>query len=527
MATEKRKVLIIGIDGGTWRVLTPAIEKGHMPNLKKLVREGTSGILRSTLPAITPAAWSSFQTGMNPGKTGVFDFRGWDRNKREYVMASSLRLENTMWDLASRSGKRVGLLNVPMTFPPWKVNGYMVSGLMTPDLDSDMSYPIEFKKELLEAVPDYEIHRSGEAKDIHLSDRGYDYLLDEMCRLIEDRAKAARFMIGKEKLDLFMVHFVASDKIQHSMWGYITPGHHLFEEKKRKEILSKFYSKLDEKIGEVRGAFEKSSGPDFLTLLVSDHGFQTHLKRFNLARWLCDQGYMKSKIVEERKKPLWKRIVIKLDFLKLRESKVANKVITKKDKIDWTESRAFSIGQSNEGFVYVLDEGRAKKALVNEIGKKLCHVKDPETGKKIVDAGYRKEDVYSGKYMDILPDIVIDPSPGYSCTGNLKPGTPLFHKVNLKDDYHIGKHHRNGILIAHGPAVKNGKKIEADIMDVAPTVLAYLGVRPPPEIDGTVLTSIFNKGTLDMDKGGHREENILAMREKERIRKKIKGMKNV
>ena len=82
-----RKILIIGIDGGTWTVLTPAINQGFMPYLKSLVDSGASGILQSTIPAITPAAWGSFQTGVNPGVNGVFDFAYWDKseNKAHYV----------------------------------------------------------------------------------------------------------------------------------------------------------------------------------------------------------------------------------------------------------------------------------------------------------------------------------------------------------------------------------------------------------------------------------------------------------
>ncbi|MHC4185139.1 MAG: alkaline phosphatase family protein, partial [Planctomycetota bacterium] len=119
-----RRVLIIGIDGGTWTILEPAIEQGHMPYLRSLRQAGSYGILQSTIPAITPAAWAAFQTGMNPGKTGVFDFCYWDIKQRRKRYVSSLSLERTIWERASQQGKRVAIINVPVTYPPKTINGY-------------------------------------------------------------------------------------------------------------------------------------------------------------------------------------------------------------------------------------------------------------------------------------------------------------------------------------------------------------------------------------------------------------------
>ena len=154
---RNRKIFIIGIDGGTWTVLTPTIEQGYMPFLKSLVETGASGILESTLPAITPAAWGSFQTGCNPGQNGAFDFAYWDRKQKKDCYVSSNTLQTTIWETAGKAGKRVGLVNVPMTYPPKKINGCMVTGILTPSLKSNFTYPAELKKQLLKAVPHYHI----------------------------------------------------------------------------------------------------------------------------------------------------------------------------------------------------------------------------------------------------------------------------------------------------------------------------------------------------------------------------------
>lgn len=138
-----KKILIIGIDGGTWTILRPAMDAGFMPNLKELIDSGASGILESTMPAITPAAWGAFQTGSNCAVNGVFNFAYWDKKDNKTHLITSATFPPTIWELASKAGKRVGCLNVPMTYPPREVNGCVVTGLLTPSLESNFTYPPE------------------------------------------------------------------------------------------------------------------------------------------------------------------------------------------------------------------------------------------------------------------------------------------------------------------------------------------------------------------------------------------------
>ena len=152
-----KKVLIIGVDGGTWKVLEPAMQKGCMPYLQSLVKNGCSGTLLSTTPPKTAAAWSTFQTGMNPGQNGVFDFAYWDRHTKEAVIVNATALQKTIWEYASEAQKKVAMINVPMTYPLREINGYTVSGLLTPSLQSNFTWPPEFKDELLAAIPGYDI----------------------------------------------------------------------------------------------------------------------------------------------------------------------------------------------------------------------------------------------------------------------------------------------------------------------------------------------------------------------------------
>ncbi|HSV27062.1 MAG TPA: alkaline phosphatase family protein, partial [Sedimentisphaerales bacterium] len=168
MSAENRgkRVLVIGIDGGTWTVLRPAMERGYMPFLKRLVETGASGVLMSTIPALTPPAWASFQTGCNPGKTGVFCFTLLDRATRKNTFVSAEMLRETLWEAAGNAGRRVVVLNLPMSYPPKPINGCMVTGLMTPSMRSEFTHPKELKAELLKAVPGYHIFNMEGVRDV-------------------------------------------------------------------------------------------------------------------------------------------------------------------------------------------------------------------------------------------------------------------------------------------------------------------------------------------------------------------------
>ena len=127
------RLLIIGLDGATFDVLDPLMEDGRMPNLKRFIAGGTAGVLYSTQPPITPAAWTTFMTGKGPGRHKILDFEKYDATKHKLTFNSTYQIgEKTIWELLSEKGLRVGSISVPMTFPPKPINGFMISGFETP-----------------------------------------------------------------------------------------------------------------------------------------------------------------------------------------------------------------------------------------------------------------------------------------------------------------------------------------------------------------------------------------------------------
>ena len=145
-----RRVLVIGLDGATFDILSPLMAEGRMPKMAEAVAGGASGILRSTVPPITPAAWTTFLTGKQPGTHGIIDFERYDVRTNQLALNSTRCLDHvrTLWKIVGDQGLKVGSVNVPMTFPAVPVNGFLVSGFETPGPDSDFVYPALLKDEI-------------------------------------------------------------------------------------------------------------------------------------------------------------------------------------------------------------------------------------------------------------------------------------------------------------------------------------------------------------------------------------------
>lgn len=486
-----RRVLIIGIDGGTWTVLEPAIAGGYMPTLGRLCREGARGNLHSTIPAITPAAWSTFQTGCNPGAHGVLDFSWLDRNTRKLNFVSSRNLRDTLWNRLSRSGYRIGVINVPMTYPPQPVNGYILSGILTPSLQSEFTYPGPLKQELLKAIPDYHIFNLDNIGTLYRSGPLNTAFIDQMVHIAGLRVQAADFLLQKEPLDVLMVHFQASDVIQHALWHWLDPDHPRFDPDRQRELFGRFYRRLDGYISDIIRLFRHRAGDDFLTVLLSDHGFQTHRHRFNLGVWLFEQGYLSLRRKDLSARKL-KRITKTLrigkilgSFLsKQKMQDLEQKVVASVPAVTWEKSRAFATGRSGEGYIYLLEEGPARRETARALMDGLLTVRHPDTGDQVIRQVWPKESLYSGRAMEMIPDLIIEPADGYSCTSACRPEQGLFISVADGDDFHQGKHHRDGIYVLQGPQVRPMQQ-PADLIDLPHTILSFLGANTD-SMEGTV-----------------------------------------
>ena len=521
-----KRLAIIGIDGATFDIILPMVEKGELPTLGRLMKEGVYGDLNSTIPPMTPPAWSSFATGLNPGKHGIFDFT--ERITGTYSIRfvnASMRNGNGMWTIASEFGKRVAVMAVPFTYPPDKVNGVMISGIDAPGVgakgDPSIMYPIQLYSELVKHVGPY-IIASSPMNDIYAGNM--KSALDKVLEAVERKGDSAKYLLQMDDWDLFIMVFGETDLVGHHFWKYHDPNSPFYEETLPdvNNAVKTVYSTIDRKIGEMLSLLPS----DISVMIVSDHGFGGNndiivclnkvLEEMGFLKFksFSGTGYLSAYILNKVKKFGLKLTppFLKKELIKKQRAGIVNKMESwlRFSLIDWSQTVAYSEETPYFPSVWINLEGREPEGIVSpgkeydeireEIKKKLVGYRDPITGSPIINAARNREEVYNGSCVKKAPDVVLDwnnPN-GYSYISRpslySKNKSPIrrLTKEEMKADRFrnkTGNHRQYGVFIASGEVFKKGGSIQgAEIIDIAPTALYIQGVPIPNVIDGKILT---------------------------------------
>ena len=458
------KVLIIGLD-----CFEPSLVfeqwRDKLPTFSRLMSEGQYGRLESTIPAITVPAWMTMMTSHNPGRLGFYGFRNRkDYSYDEMFFATSAAVkEDTVWRILSRQNKKVVALGVPQTYPPKPVNGSLVGCFLTPDTNTNFTYPRHLKDEIKEKVGEYII----DVKDFRTDDK--DYLLDQIYKMSENRFATADFLMKEKPWDFFMFVDMGPDRLHHGMWKYHDENHvNHVPNSPYKNAIRDYYIYLDKKIGEL---LENVNLDETAVFVVSDHGDKSMKGGFCFNDWLIKEGYLTLK--EPVKTPHQ----------------------LKNSEIDWTRTKVWGSG-GYYGRLFLNVEGREPNGVIpqskyesfrTELKDKLESVVDHE-GNRMGNVAFRPQDVYS-EVRGIAPDLIV-------YFGNLdwrSVGTIgndslyVFENDTGPDD---ANHAQNGMYIYRGPgAVKPGTEIKRRIYDIAPTTLQLLDVDIPSDMEGA---SFFN-----------------------------------
>ena len=498
---SKNKVLVIGIDGGTFDLVEPWIREGELPTFKRLMNNGAYGVLLSTPFPHTGPAWVSSITGVNPGKHGIFGF-SWrdDQNNYNVEMVNSTKIKSkTLPEILNEYGLRNIMLNVPVTYPPKKINGIIISGMLTPGTDSQFTYPPEIRNEILDKFPGYEIEVPIHKLNKETTD-GKIELAREYVKSVEGRISVANYLMRKYEWDFFMLVFSETDRIQHYFWADMEGNHPIL-----KDAVFDVYKKVDEGISKLMDLVSN----DFTVFIISDHGFGPYKRTIYLNQWLYESGYLELDLSVYEKLKLrlrkWERLYSFLRKIKgkllprtfnsdaeWREAYTKRK--TQSGRIKWSKTRAFSdeygirfnvMGREPEGIVSPDEVEELKKELI----KKLKILGYSDNGEKVFCDVKPSEEVYSGEYLSKAPDIIT----------LMDIGAPL-QEVPTDDLFYFGgsttgSHHKDGVFIASGELVNKRKVKNASIMDITPTILRLFGIPSKVYMDGGVL-KIFDEKKL-------------------------------
>ena len=608
-----RRVVVVGLDGFDPKLVAPLLAAGSLPNLARLRSEGGFAPLQTTHPAQTPVAWSTFATGANPGRHGIFDFVRRDpltylpdlslnrfERKAAYLppRAVNLRRGTPVWEVLSAAGIPSCILRCPCTFPPDGIRGRMLSGMGVPDLrgglgtstlytsqsgvkaeeseqvlhvsvDADGAMrtrlvgprnpdgqgdfttglvlepeparrcatvrsdgqpkvlevregewsqwlKVRFKTGLLQSVsgmvrfhlvrlePVFELYASPvnfdpEAPMFPISapaayarelarqvgtfyttgmveDHGglNNGRFDEAAFLtqcddaLRERSAMMRFELDRFREGLLFCLFDTPDRVQHMFWRFRDRPPDAAGASELGRAIDDHYRACDRIVGEALARVDDRT----LVIVLSDHGVGNFRRGVHLNTWLHAQGLLAL-------------------APGVRPGEEAGDLLR---RVDWARTRAYALGLSG---IYLNLKGREGRgtvgsdeapALGQTIAAALCGLIDPEGGRAPVRSVLSRSQLYAGPYAEESPDLVVNFADGYRVSwGTALGAVPSGHfEDNVKKwsgDHLMDPSLVPGVLFMNRPFRGEG----AGLLDLAPTILAALGVPSGPDMEGRSL----------------------------------------
>lgn len=548
------KVIVIGLDGATFDLISPWIENGEMPNLRQLIQGGISGELTSTYPPLTGPAWSSFMTGKSPSHHGVLEF--FHRINGEYRQKLNNPFDidgSSLWQLLSSAGKRVGVLGVPLTYPPERINGFLITGLLTPAGRRDFTHPPELLDEIEKQIGTYRLRHDEKYRKSNP-----EPFIQEQYEILENNTQAIEYLMTNKSWDFMMAHILGTDRMQHEFWHVIDPRHPQhdpIESEKLGNVLLDFFREVDNAIGRIIDL-----AGDAAIIVMSDHGFGPVYKFINFNTWLLEKKFLKLKRSFGTQ---LRYLIFKMGFnytqlgnwiLKLglgrrakrlgrgKREDLQRRVFLSLNDVDWSRSRVYSMGNFGQLFVNlegrepmgIVSPGEEYESLLDELTQELLSLTDPETKQPVVEKIFRRDDIYNGPYSEQAPDLVFfTQRMEYKAMGLSDFSSPKI----IEPVYGTTGHHRmNGVLICNKPGVfkqSDGEIEEAHIYDLTPTILYLMDLNIPESMDGKVLFDLFTDefrencdpkySNPDFDEGT-RDQNDLTEQEEAKLAEILRSL---
>ena len=511
-------LLILGLDGATLDLAEPWIADGRLPHLARLARDGAWGRLASTVPAATFPSWTTFMTGVNPGRHGVLDFTR--RERGEYSVRfvnATYRKAPTIWRLLSDAGRRVSVLGLPGTYPPEPVNGYMVSGFDTPvttRADASFVYPAAFADEVAEAGG----FPFADFQEFSIGPGWHAEACRKLCEGIDRKVALAGRLLARERWDCLMLLFGESDTAAHHFWALHdtrSPRHDAAQAAALGDPLLTVYAALDAAVGRLMAMV-----PTATVLVVSDHGFGgAGTTGVRLNRWLAQQGLLRfaPRAATARWAGRLRAAAVRAipeswqaRCFRLGDGALASRLESgvRFGGIDWSGTSAFSEELNYFPSIWLNVQGRDRCGTVpvrdysercETIRAALLDWRDPHTGERVVAKVWQREELYTGAWVATAPDLVLELATpgGYSYVGVPSYGAdgpavePLDPAVlGGKLAGMSGSHRADGLFMLSGAPVQPGRVDGAQIADMAPTIMALCGVAPPEDWDGRALAAL-------------------------------------
>ena len=467
--TPRRKVMVIGLD-----CADPKLVFGRwlddLPNIRRVVRAGVHGNLRSITPPITVPAWMCMMTSRDPGELGIYGFR----NRGDYsydrltVTSSASIREETVWDILSKEGKNSIVIGVPPTYPVKPLRGSLVSCFLTPGSQSQYTYPAELRPEVQKLLGDYMVDVKGFRTDKK------QWLLSQIYEMTTKRFTLAKHLLRTRPWDFFMMVEMGTDRIHHGFWQFMDPQHVFYPGGNSfQNAIHEYYKYVDSLVGELLEFADDNTR----VLIVSDHGAKRMNGSIALNEWLIQQGYLVLKRYPSQP----------TRFEQL--------------EIDWSQTRAWGEG-GYYGRVFLNVEGREPEGIVPQ---SQCHtlrmrLKDEleslgdSEGRAIGTRVILSDQAYR-RVRNVAPDLSVFFGDLYWRSSGMV-GRGKIHSQDNDTGPDGANHDWDGIFVmAEGKHLGNASVAHSQlrqdlrIFDVAPTVLDAFKIPVLREMQGRVITA--------------------------------------
>ncbi len=496
--SNKCRVVIVGLDGASPHLISKMIEEGFLPSLSRVIRDGYWGSIMASIPDVTPPSWTSMVTGVDPSKHGIFDFFKFEGGRLKRIVTSNDRKFPALWDTLSRTGKRVIVVNVPVTYPPRPVKGILISDMLTPEGATNIVYP-DFLSAAIKAKG-YEVGirwTGGDGVSKKVSSK-------ELASYATRRFEVFNWLISEFPWDFSMVVFNETDFAQH-----------LFPDSEEKLI--EVYSEIDRGLGNLINKIDLSNTT---LLVVSDHGFRPARRAFRVNDWLMQIGALE--IVKDDKRRLENartRSFIRSIVSLLLKSRTAGKLLERAR--EYLPSKFYTVFSPTSDFdslsglycpipqphAYVSLSLAAKdgnpdyEEIFRRVKSAASELVDNKIGASPIKEVIRRSEVYRGIYSIDGPALLLLLKENYVVSEKIFQTKDFFY------DTLQGIHEPNGIIADFGGSVKKKEKrkkreqqesnrgefipqISAKVWDITPTVLDILGIPVEKGLDGRVIEEI-------------------------------------
>jgi len=490
---SRRPVFIVGFHGGGAYFLEPLIAQGRMPNWSRLAASGCAGYLTSTWP-VSACAWVTLLTGLDVDQHGVVDTCRFDAREFPGVFAepsgSTTYQRETLFDLASRAGLSVAGVSVPMTAPPWPVNGVLIPGVPVTEEASPPTWPPELRAE----VSPISVCHADEVNpaDVAACRRYLDFDLERVSEI-------SRRLYAAQRYDLFLTVFKVPDIANHLF--HANPALDDW-----RSVIDEYHERTDAALGDVLRWVD----PESVVVIVSDHGNGPMPPlSFRVSTWLEQLGLLTRhhagtvgprgleslhhayRAVRGGPAAAWLKRKLPSRWL------AAGRALGHHwPFVDLSRTCVYPVdhfyplagfevnlrGRQATGVVAPTDFERTREEIIAALGR----LRVPGTDRPLCRSIHRREELFTGPHAEKLADVIAELD--RDVEADLRFGTQLFQPNAGKTTYpYRGYHAPDALFLASGPGIRSGTIVDGTVRDVMPTVMQLLDLQVAADRRGRVL----------------------------------------